>query len=158
MGDSAGGCLAAVVSAELRHADLGIAGQVLIYPTLGPDLVTNSSKEFGTGYLLEMDDFHIDYRRYLGDYTDHTDPRVTPLLHGDLTGVAPAIVVVAECDPLRDEAVAYAGLLEHFGVPVELVEAEGMLHGFFFHGPFIEGAWDTMTDVASHMARYVAEH
>ncbi len=156
MGDSAGGAIAAVVSAELRQEDLGIVGQVLIYPTMGPDLVTNSSKQYGSGYLLEMDNFRLDYLRYLGDHTDHTDPRVTPLLATDLTGVAPAIVIVSECDPLRDEAVAYAGLLEHFAVPVELVEAEGMLHGFLFHGPYIDGAWDTVADVARHMASYVA--
>ena len=65
--------------------------------------------------------------------TDQTDPRVSPMMCEDLAGSPPAIVVVAECDPLRDEGVAYAGLLEHFEVPVELLEAKGM--------PTVSCAW-----------------
>jgi acetyl esterase len=67
-------------------------------------------------------------------------------------------VVVAECDPLRDEGVAYAGLLEHFGVPVELLEAEGMLHGFLRHGAIVPEALAIVDDVASHLAAYVGNH
>jgi acetyl esterase len=158
MGDSAGGCLAAVASAELRGEDLGIVAQVLVYPTMGPEVVTDSSKKYGSGYLLEMDFFRIDYQRYLADGVDHTDPRVTPLFYEDLTGVPPAIIVVAECDPLRDEAVAYAGLLQHSGVEVELLEGEGMLHGFLQHGSFIADALDIVDDLARHLTDYVASH
>ena len=81
---------------------------------------------------------------------------MTPLFAPDLSGAAPAIIVVAECDPLRDEAVAYAGLLEHFAVPVELLEAEGMLHGFLRMGHVIPDALDIIDDVATHLRQYVA--
>jgi acetyl esterase len=155
MGDSAGASLVAVASAATRH-DLSLAGQVLIYPTLGPEVMTDSSHRFASGYILEMDHLRYDYRQYLGGWTDHTDPRVTPLFAPDLTGAPPAIVVVAECDPLRDEAIAYAGLLEHFGVPVEVLEAEGMLHGFLRMGHVIPDAMDIVDDVASHLSHYVA--
>jgi hypothetical protein len=67
-----------------------------------------------------------DYDQYIGSWSDRTDPRLSLLLNDDLAGSPPAIVVVAECDPLRDEGVEYAGLLEHFGVSVELLEAPGM--------------------------------
>ena len=155
MGDSAGAALVAVASAAVRH-DVTLAGQVLIYPTLGPAVVTDSSHRYASGYILEMDDLRRDYRQYLADWTDLTDPRVTPLFTVDLTGVAPAIVVFAQYDPLRDEAIAYAGLLEHFGVPVEVLEAEGMLHGFLRMGHVIPDALDIVDDVALHLSRYVA--
>ena len=156
MGDSAGASLVAVASAATRH-DLTLAGQVLIYPTLGPEVVTDSSHRFATGYILEIDHLRYDYEQYLGEWSDHTDPRVTPLFAADLTGAPSAIVVVAECDPLRDEGVAYAGLLEHFGVRVEILEAEGMLHGFLRMGHVIPDALDIVDDVATHLRHYVAQ-
>lgn len=155
MGDSAGASLVAVASAMTRD-DLSLAGQVLIYPTLGPEVMTDSSHRFATGYILEIEQLRRDYQQYLGGWTDHTDPRVTPLFATDLANSPPAIVVVAECDPLRDEAIAYAGLLEHFGVPVEILEAEGMLHGFLRMGHVIPDALDIIDDVATHLRQYVA--
>lgn len=155
MGDSSGGSLAAVASALTRNDGLEIAAQVIIYPTLGPELLTDSAHTYGTGYMLDLDQLRYDYGQYLGDWRDHTDPRVTPLMFDDLTGAPPAIVVVAECDPLRDEGVAYAGLLEHFGVPVEILEAEGMLHGFLRLGALVPEALDIVDDLAEHLHRYV---
>jgi acetyl esterase len=157
MGDSAGAALAAVASALTRHENLGIAAQVLIYPTLGPDLVTESAHTYATGYLLEVDHLRYDYSQYLGDWHDHSDPRVSPLMFDDLRGAPPAIVLVAQCDPLRDEGVAYAGLLEHFGVKVELLEAEDMVHGFLEMGALVPETLDIVDDLATHMHRYV-EH
>ena len=155
MGDSAGASLVAVAAAQTR-GELNLAGQVLIYPTLGPEVMTDSSHRYATGYILEVEQLRRDYQLYLGTWTDHTDPRVTPLFATDLTQAPPAIVVVAECDPLRDEAIAYAGLLEHFGVPVEILEAEGMLHGFLRMGHVIPDALDVIDDVATHLRQYVA--
>jgi acetyl esterase/lipase len=153
MGDSAGANLATVACRIVRD-DADLAGQVLLYPTLGPELVTDSAHRFATGYLLEIDQLARDYERYLAG-SSPTDWRVSPLLCGDLAGVAPAIIVVAECDPLRDEAVAYAGLLEHFGVPVELLEAEGMVHGFIRFGAVVPNALAIIDHLAEHVARFV---
>ncbi|MGH3733317.1 MAG: alpha/beta hydrolase [Acidimicrobiales bacterium] len=155
MGDSAGANLVTVASTLLRDEDLGLAAQVLIYPTLGPELVTESAHRFATGYLLNLDYLRYDYRQYLGEFGDHTDPRVTPLLSNDLARVAPAVVVVAECDPLRDEGIAYAGLLGHFDVPVEILEAEGMVHGFLEMGGVVPEALEIVDDLASHLQRLV---
>jgi acetyl esterase len=155
MGDSAGANLATVAVTQLRDDELGIAAQVLIYPTLGPELVTESAHRYATGYLLDIDSLRYDYTQYLGEFKDHTDPRVTPLLCSDLARVAPAIVVVAECDPLRDEGIAYAGLLEHFNVPVELLEAHGMVHGFLEMGAVVPEALAILDDLAEHLERLV---
>jgi acetyl esterase len=155
MGESAGGNLVAVAARQLRDDGVDIAAQVLIYPTLGPELVTDSAHRFGAGFLLDLDTLRYDYSQYLNGFADHTDPRVTPLLCDDLSGVAPAVVVVAECDPLRDEGVAYAGLLEHFGVSVELLEAEEMVHGFLEMGGVVPDALAILDDLASHVHRLV---
>jgi acetyl esterase len=157
MGDSAGATLATVACALTRGERIGIAAQVLIYPTLGPELVTDSAHAYGTGHLLELEHLRYDYSQYLGGWTDHTDPRVCPLMFHDLTGAPAAVVVVAQCDPLRDEGVAYAGLLEHFGVAVELLEAEGMVHGFLRLGAIVPEALSITDDLAEHMHRYVEE-
>ena len=155
MGDSAGANLATVAATLLRGEELGLAAQVLIYPTLGPELVTDSAHRFGSGFLLDLEGLRADYRQYLGEFGDHTDPRVTPLLCTDLAGVAPAVVVVAECDPLRDEGVAYAGLLGHFDVAVELLEAEDMVHGFLEMGGVVPDAMAILDEVAAHVHRLV---
>jgi acetyl esterase len=155
MGDSAGATLMTVACALTRNENLGVAAQVVIYPTLGPELFTNSVHEFGVGYALDIDHLRYDYGLYLDGWTDHGDPRVSPLMFDDLTGAPPAIVIVAECDPLRDEAVAYAGLLEHFGVRVELLEAEGMIHGFLRLPTMVPEALEIIDDLAEHMHRYV---
>jgi acetyl esterase len=155
MGDSAGATLMTVACALTRNEDLGIAAQVVIYPTLGPELFTDSVHKYGVGYALDIDHLRYDYGLYLDGWTDHSDPRVTPIMFEDLTGAPPAIVVVAEFDPLRDEALAYAGLLEHFGVRVELLEAEGMIHGFLRLPMMVPEALEIIDDLAEHMHRYV---
>jgi len=157
MGDSAGATLAAVASALTRSEELGVAAQVLIYPTMGPELVTDSAHRYGVGYMLDLEHLRYDYKQYLGATIDHTDPRVTPLMFQDLRGAPPAIVLVAECDPLRDEGLAYAGLLEHFGVRVEILEAEGMIHGFLRLGGLVPETLRIVDDLAEHMHHFV-EH
>jgi acetyl esterase len=119
--------------------------------------VTASSHSYATGFLLELEHLRYDYRQYLGEWNDHTDPRVTPLMFDDLSGAPPAIVLVAQFDPLRDEGVAYAGLLEHFGVRVELLEAEQMVHGFLELGALVPDALAIVDDLAEHLRRYVQE-
>lgn len=157
MGDSAGATLLTVACALTRSENLGVAAQVVIYPTLGPELFTDSVHTYGVGHVLDVDHLRYDYELYLGEWRDHSDPRVSPLMFEDLSGAPPAIVVVAQCDPLRDEAVAYAGLLEHFGVNVELLEAEGMIHGFLRLPVMVPEALEIIDDLGAHMHRYV-EH
>ncbi|HSN02946.1 MAG TPA: alpha/beta hydrolase [Acidimicrobiales bacterium] len=155
MGDSAGATLATVALNQLR-GNVDVAAQVLLYPTLGPGLLTDSGHVYHSGFLLDVDHLRYDYGQYLGDFSDVTDERVSPLLASDLSGAPPAIIVVAECDPLRDEAVAYAGLLEHFGVRVELLEAYGMLHGFLRLGGIVPDALSIVDDLAEHLERVLA--
>ena len=69
-------------------------------------------------------------RQLLADGGDRSDPRVSPLLADDLAGVAPALVVTAGFDILRDEGEAYAAKLERAGVRTILRRYDGYAHGF----------------------------
>jgi len=157
MGESAGATIATVACSITRGEDLGVAGQVIIYPTLGPEMLTDSAHNYGEGFMLDLERLRLDYGDYLGEWTDHTDERISPLMSGDLRGAPSAIVLVAECDPMRDEGIAYAGLLEHFGVKVELLEAKGMVHGFLRLGSVVPEALEIVDDLAVHMHRYVED-
>jgi acetyl esterase/lipase len=126
-GDSAGGGLAAVIARELRA---GVRHQALVYPVCDARLgATDSYVRYADGYFMTA----ADMRWFLDHYAagvDPTDPRLSPLAADDVSGAAPATIVLAECDPLRDEGVAYARKLEAAGVEVELREYPGQVHPF----------------------------
>jgi acetyl esterase len=130
-GDSAGGNLAAVVAQQTVRRDLPApALQVLIYPAV--DLVGRrpSRDLFGEGLFLTDDDINWYRDHYTPDVAIRSDPLVSPIFTEDLSGLAPAYVVTAGFDPLRDEGDEYAARLAAAGVPVEHICERGMLHGF----------------------------
>jgi acetyl esterase len=132
-GDSAGGNLAAVVARELRDADPPLRLQLLVYPAVDMTMSYPSIDENGEGYFLTKDTMLWFGDNYVGDEVERTDPLVSPL-HADpgaLVGVAPALVVTAEYDPLRDEGEAYAAALVAAGVEVTATRYDGVIHGFF---------------------------
>jgi acetyl esterase len=133
-GDSAGGNLAAVVALAMRTR---LAAQLLIYPAtlVGEDPANSfpSLQQNGTGYFLETPTMKWFYRHYAGHVTE-PDARLSPLLATSFAGVAPAAVVTAELDPLRDEGEAYAKAMAAAGVRVEQRRFDGMIHGFFEMG------------------------
>jgi acetyl esterase len=71
---------------------------------------------------------------YVPDPADYGDVRASPALCEDLDGLAPAVVVTAGFDPLRDEGTAYAAALAGAGVAVEYRCYDDMVHGFFGMG------------------------
>jgi acetyl esterase len=130
-GDSAGGNLSAVVAQQCVLRDLPApALQLLLYP--GLDLVGRrpSRDLFGEGFFLTEDDINWYRDHYTPDPAVRSDPMVSPLLAKDLSGLAPAHIVTAGFDPLRDEGNEYAALLAAAGVPVTHVCEPGMVHGF----------------------------
>nr|WP_253945559.1 alpha/beta hydrolase [Nocardioides sp. zg-DK7169] len=140
-GDSAGGNLAAVAAQVLRDEGAPVAAQLLLYPAT--DLLGEgaSRTENAEGYFLDHDTMVWFAQQYVGHVpTDRlADPRLSPL-HGDPSGVAPAVVAVAQFDPLRDEGTAYAEALRAAGVPVRLASYDGLIHGFVDMGRFSAAA------------------
>ena len=134
-GDSAGGNLAAAVTLMAR--DRGgpvLAFQLLVYPVTHHAFDTPSYRQYGDGYLLTAEGMRWNWNHYLPDAAAGLDPLASPLLAPDLRSLPPALVIVAECDPLCDESEAYARRLADAGVPVECKRYDGMLHAFFTLG------------------------
>lgn len=128
-GDSAGGNLAAAAAVAARDAGVEVGLQALLYPVLDADLDRDSYRRNGAGYLLTTADMDWFWTQYVGE-ADRFDPRASVLRTTDLAGVAPALVVVAGFDPLRDEGIAYGRRLEEAGVACEVLEYPGAIHGF----------------------------
>jgi acetyl esterase len=129
-GDSSGGNLAAVAARRAGDKGMALALQLLVYPVTDADLDTVSYRDNANGYWLTRDGMVWFWDLYVPD-GDRFHPDASPLRAGDLGGVAPALVITAEFDPLRDEGEAYATRLEQAGVPVTLKRYDGLVHGFF---------------------------
>jgi len=152
-GDSAGGNLAAVCALLARDAGgPELALQALVYPACDVDFETASYVANAEGYLLDRDQMQWFFDCYTTGHVDPTDWHVSPLRASDLGGVAPAVILTAEYDPLRDEGAAYADRLREAGVAVEYRCFEGMIHSFFGL-PAFDAARDAMDFVATELRR-----
>ena len=128
-GDSAGGTLAAVVS-QLATSEDGPAPafQALIYPVIDLSRKRESYRLFASGFFLTERQMDWYRSHYLPDESAALDPRASPILAEDLTGLPPAYIVSAGFDPLRDEAEDYARRLAEAGVPVALRRHADFVH------------------------------
>ena len=127
-GDSAGGNLAAVAARRLR-GEVELRLQALVYPVIDASLGTESYRLFGDRYGLTAATMRRYWRVYL-DGADGSHPDASPLRARDLSGVAPAWILTADHDVLRDEGEEYARALERAGVPVAVRRWPGTIHGF----------------------------
>ena len=150
-GDSAGGTLAAVAALLARDHGLPLALQLLITPGTAADGTTASRHLFANGFLLDAAtiDWFFDHAI---DPHHRRDWRFSPLYADDVEGTAPACVIVAECDPLADEGVAYADRLRAAGVPVQLDLVRGMTHDFIKMGRVLKEAGAALSFAADALA------
>ncbi|MCP3909586.1 MAG: alpha/beta hydrolase [Actinomycetia bacterium] len=144
-GDSAGGNFSAVMALMARDAGLDLAAQLLVYPGVEIDDDSPSMTENGSGYVL-TEETMIWFRECYA--ADAADWRASPIRAGSHAGVAPAVVITAEFDPIRDQGAAYAAKLEAAGVDVTHTNYEGMVHIFFQLGPIVGAGARAVTQVA----------
>jgi len=131
-GDSAGGYLSAVVALKAAEAGVPLAHQLLVYPMANLADPSGSRTMFAEGFFLTKEFIDLADECYLGPGDDRRDPLVSIDYTEKIPdNLAPAFVVTAGFDPLRDEGEAYARKLADHGVEVELKRYPGFIHGFF---------------------------
>ena len=145
-GDSAGGTLTTATAIAARDAGIALKLQLMFYPGCSPEYMP-SAHTFEKGFLLEKASIEYFYNHYVPNLADRHDSRFSPLL-ADVSGVAPAWLGLAECDPLVDEGVAYADHLRLCGVPVDLEIYKGVVHSFIQMGRVIPEALVAHADAA----------
>jgi acetyl esterase len=138
-GDSAGGTLATVCALLARDAALPLRAQLLITPGTAATADWPSRRLFANGFLLDAVTIEWFFEHYLPQASRH-DWRFAPLEARDVEGVAPAAVLLAECDPLVDEGLAWADRLRAAGVPVALDLVRGVTHDFIKMGRALKEA------------------
>ncbi len=151
-GDSAGGTLAAGVALLLRdRSGPRATGQVLLYPAMAPAAGgVSEAPQDGASEGLSRGEMDFFWRHYLSNPAD-PPPYAAPLHASDLAGLPPALVVTAEHDVLRGEGLAYASRLRNEGVPVTAVDAEGMVHGFFWQFGAVPAGRMILDDIAAFL-------
>jgi acetyl esterase len=130
-GDSAGGNLAAVVCQQTRDAGEKTPDfQLLFVPATNMSARTRAFELFGEGFFLTAENMEFYENTYLRSDDDRLDPRASPLLADDFSGLPPAHVATGGFDPLRDEGEAYARKMADAGVRVSLRRHPTLVHPF----------------------------
>jgi acetyl esterase len=153
MGDSAGGNLAAVVSLMSRdRSGPAIGFQGLVYPATDLTLGSPSIARNAHAPILTRADVVAFRDHYLGGQDPH-QPYASPLHAADHGGLPPALVQVAEHDPIRDDGLRYAEALRAAGVPVRTTEYVGMPHGYMSFPRLCRSAPQALAELVTEMRR-----
>ena len=155
-GSSAGGNLAAVVALRARERGPAIRAQLLHVPVTDHDFTTGSYRAFATGHGLTLAAMRWFWGHYLPDERRRDEPDASPLRAKDLAGLPPALLVAAECDPLRDEGRAYADRLRAAGVAVRALEYPGMVHSFMSWASALPAARRAFDEVGAALRALLA--
>lgn len=153
-GDSAGGNLATVVSQTLVNQTYCPNAQLLIYPVVDFANRHLSYYRYQNGLILTEEDARWVKEFYLNRYQiDSQDPLVSPT-YGRLQRTAPAFIVTAEHDILRDEGQIYAFKLKAAQVPVQHQHLSDMMHGFIQFTPIIQDTKDYWIRIGQDFRRF----
>ncbi len=139
-GDSAGGTLAAVAAHHLRTT---LSFQLLVYP-FTDGCRANASDMIYTHHVLTPQVIDWFQLQYVGSAPPINDARYAPLQFSDFSALPPALVVLAECDPLHDHGIRYAQAIRDGGGQADVVVAPGALHAFFHLQKFYVSAAATV--------------
>jgi acetyl esterase/lipase len=155
-GDSAGGNLSAVISRLGRDDGVPPALQLLLYPSTDVRGETRSQALFANGFFLTEAAMNWFRNHYLGtSQLDPTDPRVSPVLAENLSGLPRALVITAGFDPLRDEGETYATAMRDAGVIVDLRRMSSLTHGFASNWPLGGASASAMAEIISALRAHL---
>ena len=151
-GDSAGGNLASSVALKVFNEQLiSLAFQLLIYPCNDYQMNYPSATNYSQGYGLTTQAMKWFWDQYLSKIEDQEDPCAVPAKAKSLRGVAPAILIAAEFDPLTDDVKNYYQKLIKDSVPAIYKEFAGQIHGFFN----LSGVTDDAESLYSEIAKEI---
>jgi acetyl esterase len=154
-GDSAGGNLATAACLIARErGGPKVAFQLLVYPVVDYDDDSPSVRE-NEGYILSRSVMQWFWSHYVSSPAEGRHPWASPL-NASLAGLPPAMVITAECDPLRDQGEAYARRLQQAGVPCQLKRYDGAIHVFFQMSAVIDAGREAVADAAAALRRAFA--
>lgn len=153
-GDSAGGNLAAAVALmtrDRRGPELRL--QVLAYPVIDARCDSESHHAMGHDLNLWSEEVRWCWQQYLADAADGEQAYASPIRASSLAGVAPALVITPEYDPLRDEGEAYARALAAAGVPVTATRYLGMIHSMLAFSAALPASASAYDQIAGALRR-----
>ncbi|WP_032405604.1 flavin-containing monooxygenase [Rhodococcoides fascians] len=150
MGESAGGNLVALAAVRARGEGMSLAAQVLLCPALGPAEPVPSHTELADDFFLTTAASEKFWQVYL-EGAELSDASA-PLRIENLEGLAPALVVTSELDPIRDEGKLYADALRAAGVPVEYQCMGGLIHAAFTMSTAIPAAAEIFGIISKYLA------
>lgn len=152
MGESAGGLLAAVAAQRARdEGGPALAGQVLVYPTIDAEANTRSRVEYANGPVLKTVAAIGMWGAYLGDMAKAASPLASPARARSLAGLAPALILTAECDPTCDEGEDYGRALQAAGVPARIHRLEGLVHAVSYMSRYVPRADEITQQVGAFL-------
>lgn len=152
-GDSAGGTLATGLTIAARDEQWPQpVCQILLYPCTSAWQDTSSHQRFAQGYLLEKETLQWMFSNYLRNEADRLDWRFAPLCAENLDKLSPALLILAEYDPLFDEGIAYGKNLNAAGVITRTKFYLGMIHDFARLGNIVDQGFQVRKDIAAVLA------
>ncbi|MEM8499845.1 MAG: alpha/beta hydrolase fold domain-containing protein [Pseudomonadota bacterium] len=157
-GDSAGGNLAAVVALRAKQKGTpDVSLQILVYPVTDGEMNTASFDDPSNQLLLSRDSMSWFWDHYVPDTEQRLESDASPSRAQDFAGVAPAVILTAEYDVLRDEGEAYADKLKAAGVHVVHKRFERQMHGFFTMHDVLPGALKALNYVGEQLDQHLAK-
>lgn len=153
VGDSAGGQLMAITAIRARDAGLPLAAQVLLYPLIDRRCKGASKSACAEGYLISTAAMEWFWDHYLAVPADIEHPLASPFNTHQLAGLAPALILTAEYDPSRDEAIEYCKALTAAGGEAKHLALAGLIHGAFW----MSGAMPRASEILAAIGEFLAD-
>ncbi|MBC9914962.1 alpha/beta hydrolase [Chitinophaga varians] len=129
-GDSSGGNIAIATLLRAREAGIALAAQLLVYPPVNASFDTHSYITYAEGYHLTRQTMQHCWQSYTGHEENARHPWAS-VIQNNFRGLPPALIIAAECDPLRDDGRQLADRYTEDGVPVHYSLYPGTIHPFF---------------------------